>query len=298
VRSRVRECHIDPVPAGQARVRPDLAGSLSLSDLDGLGGIVRKSDPGHSQVLQAYDEAAVAPVAGLMQDSGDFLHVFERWSAWKGAESEGTGSKGDGDCGAAETVGSAAPYYNRSEFLRDFVDFARSTYIPEMAKEPELIRVLTQVEDGRARQLELGIGDQRDNGTSNLITYTSVPFRLSVIKEEELEWDYEELIGCLRSGSALSNVTRRRVTVLFKAVGEGGYEVRQLPPLLAQLWALCDGNTTVKELVEIFVERGIGTEGIPAGKACVFGLKSLVEDGLLGLSTRPASQECAADEAA
>jgi hypothetical protein len=33
-----------------------------VTDLDGLGGIIGESDPGHGQVLQAYDGASIAPV--------------------------------------------------------------------------------------------------------------------------------------------------------------------------------------------------------------------------------------------
>jgi hypothetical protein len=106
-------------------------------------------------------------------------------------------------------------------------------------------------------------------------------------KEVELDWDCDELISCLRNGSEFANVSRRRVTVVVRAVGQNDIEVRQLPPLLASLWELCDGNRTVQDITELFAARNLGLDGIPAAKACAFGLRSLTEDGLLGLSPRP-----------
>lgn len=58
--SGMRDYQSDRVLGCEARPRP--AGSLSMSDLDGLGGTIGESDPGNCPALQVYDEVRVAPV--------------------------------------------------------------------------------------------------------------------------------------------------------------------------------------------------------------------------------------------
>ena len=114
---------------------------------------------------------------------------------------------------------------------------------------------------------------------------SSYPYHLPLLKELECDWDFGELVKCLRNGVELSNVPRRPVTVVVRRVGQKEVDVRQLPPLLASLWALCDGNKTVQDIVELLALRNFGPEGVSPVKACFFGLKTLADDGLIGISS-------------
>jgi radical SAM superfamily enzyme YgiQ (UPF0313 family) len=221
---------------------------------------------------------------GLMRDSGDFLDVCDLWFAWSNNRRQETTSEE-----AASKIDVAAPYCFRSDFRDDFVDFVEDAYIPQVAKWPELMHVLAQVEGGGA-PAESEAQDQRsEDPCLSIVTGDAYPYHLSLLREVELNWDFDELVGCLRRGSDFANVSARRVTVLVKALAEGGLEVRQLPPLLASLWRVCDGSRTVRDITELFAARDLGLDGIPAAKTCAFGLRSLVDDGLLGLSPRPVS---------
>jgi len=215
---------------------------------------------------------------GLMQDSGNFLNVCDLWLSWR-----------DDFCRTAfEKDG--APYYARSEFRDDFIKFTEEEYIPRVAKFPELMQVLVRVEDG-AWNGNLETTDQGCVHGPENISGPSYPYRLPLLKELELGWDFGELVKCLRNGSELSNVSRRPVSVVVRRVGQKEVDVRQLPPLLASLLALCDGKKTVEDIAELLAARNFGPEGISPVKACFFGLKTLADDGLIGLS--PSAREAA-----
>jgi len=219
---------------------------------------------------------------GLMRDSGDFLDVCDLWFGWSSERHR----QGTTRQKSASEMNGAAPYCFRSDFRDDFLEFVEDVYVPRAAKWPELMHVLAQVEGGSS-QGDSETQDQSCSGPSASIADDSYPYHMPLRNEVELDWDFDELVGCLRNGSGFENVSRRRVTVLVRAIEECGIEVRQLPPLLARLWQLCDGGRTVRDITDLFAARDFGPNGVPAAKACAFGLRRLVEDGLLGLSPRP-----------
>jgi hypothetical protein len=84
---------------------------------------------------------------GLMQDSGDFLDVCDLWFAWSNERRRQRTSNQE----SASEMSGAAPYCFRSDFRDDFVEFVKEVYIPQVARRPELIQVLVQVEDGSSK---------------------------------------------------------------------------------------------------------------------------------------------------
>ena len=84
---------------------------------------------------------------GLMRDSGDFLDVCDLWFAWSNERHrQGTTSQE-----SASEINRAAPYCFRSDFRDDFLEFVKGAYIPQVAKWPELMDVLVQVEGGSSK---------------------------------------------------------------------------------------------------------------------------------------------------
>ena len=59
----------------------------------------------------------------LLQDSGDFLAVFDRWRNWLSGR---IASEGDGEAGRA-------PYYSNGSFPKEFRQFVQTCYLEEMA---------------------------------------------------------------------------------------------------------------------------------------------------------------------
>jgi radical SAM superfamily enzyme YgiQ (UPF0313 family) len=218
---------------------------------------------------------------GLMQDSGDFLNVCDLWFAWS---KERDRREGDAQDPLPDMI-KATPYVFRSDFRDDFLAFVEEAYIPRVARKPELMHVLVQVESGCTQASEEA-QDRERGDVSGTLTVGAYPRHAPLRKEVEVDWDFDELIGCLRTRSDMADVSRRRVTVLVRTI-ENGVEIRQLPSLLSTLWQLCDGNRTVEEITSLFADRGLGPDGIPAAKTCAFGLGRLLEDGLLELSPAP-----------
>jgi len=105
-----------------------------------------------------------------------------------------------------------------------------------------------------------------------------------------VELDYKELIASLRAKTDLNQVSSCDATVVFSNEGDE-LNVWQLPPLAGTLLRLCDGQRTVAEIVYEFSLLEIKLDGIPADKACLFGLMQLREDGFIGLSSSPVAWE-------
>jgi hypothetical protein len=51
---------------------------------------------------------------------------------------------------------------------------------------------------------------------------------------------------------------------------------------------MCTGTKAVKDIIEIYSREHEGEfDGIPPEKACIYGLRVLKEQGLIGISSRP-----------
>lgn len=208
------------------------------------------------------------PVA-ILQDSGDFLKVFERWQEWRQERRPGD------DEGIAWT-----PYYSHRRFHNEFVEFVQTCYVPEMANAPAAIAAVARTESAPAR-------DERKPAVNDTDSFdgSTVPYQLEKLFVTNVEVDYKELIARLRSKTDLNRVSPGDFTVVFSNDGE--LNVWQLPPLAGTLLRLCDGQRSVAEIVHEFSSVGIELDGVPVEKVCLFGLMQLREDGFIGLSSSP-----------
>ena len=71
------------------------------------------------------------------------------------------------------------------------------------------------------------------------------------------------------------------MTIVTRETVEKRVEVLQLSPLSAELLGLCDGKRTVREIAVEFAQLNRGVDGVPAEKACIWGLELLRRQGLL-----------------
>ena len=210
------------------------------------------------------------PVA-ILQDSGDFLKVFERWQKWRVERSPNE----------SDEVIAWTPYYSHRRFHNEFGEFVQTCYVPEMANAPAAIAAVARTESAAAR-------DERKpivNETGSLAGST-VPYQLETLFVTNVEVDYKELIASLRNKTDLNRVSASDVTVVFNNEN-GELNVWQLPPLAGALLRLCDGQRSVSEIVHEFSFLPLALNGIPVEKACLFGLMQLHKDGFIGLSSSP-----------
>ena len=210
------------------------------------------------------------PVA-LLQDSGDLLIIFERWQQWR---LERLPSETDEDTGWT-------PYYSHRRFHREFLEFVRTCYLPEMATARAAVSAVASAECVPVRDTRTPIVNHVED-----LSETTVPYLLDTSVVIDLEVDYKDLIDSLKSKRDLNMVAVRDTTIVYGTTGDR-LDTWQLPPLSAALLRLCDGGHTVAEIVRLFHPAGSELDGIPADKVCLFGLMQLKEDGLIGLSASP-----------
>jgi radical SAM superfamily enzyme YgiQ (UPF0313 family) len=213
------------------------------------------------------------PVA-LLQDSGDLLHIFDRWKMWLAEKSA--------DDAQVDSV--LAPYYCREQFRKDFLEFVRNYYLEEQAKARPAITALLQSEGAEAGNREpMSASVER----TDELAYAYFPFLAENVFVMDLGVDYKELVECLRTKAGLRQVTERNVTIAFRPKGRRQTQVWQLTPLSAALIRQCDGKRSVADIIQNFGLVETDMNGVSPEKACLFGLLRLREDGLIGISSRP-----------
>lgn len=219
------------------------------------------------------------PVA-LVQDSGDFLNVFERWRGWL---AERRVQRPEDELGPVL-------YYAHAQFYHDFLEFVRTCYLPEMARAPLPIEALVRTED--IGQGALGWAPAAVENVEFLAS-DCMPYPMGV-RVLDIPVEYDALIGCLRRREDLSRLPQRNSTIVFVPTESGHLEskrtnvvrmqIRQLSPMAAKLLSLCDGRNTIGDITQAFCETTASVEGVPAYTACLFGLMQLRQDGLINIS--------------
>jgi hypothetical protein len=211
------------------------------------------------------------PVA-LVEDSGDFLAVFDRWQEWRAQNVLPDEGRESG----------AAPYYNRNDFPIDFSNFVQNCYLKEMAAARKAVGAVNEVERLPGKRKEPPPPEGLEE--PNTLTMESLPYRAPDVRQIELDMDYREIVTNLRLARPLEGIHERNVSVVFVTPEPGKIEVRQLGALAADLLRLCDGKTTVGEMVNAMSRSESRLREIPADKVCLFSLSCLYEWGLIRLS--------------
>ena len=212
----------------------------------------------------------------LLQDSGDFLKVFDRWKVWWRKK-----YVDDTTVTALEV-----PYLNQGQFPKDFLEFMRDCYIKEMAQSPAIISEYIE-SDGIKNLKPRGYKQELKNIIDqNEFTLSSYPYQPANVWMVNFNLDYNKLLQCLRNKENLEHVSTTNGNVLFQRIHKEFINVHRLSSLSEELWKLCDGTKTVGSVVEVFSHSHPSEfDGIPIEKACMYGLQQLKEQGLLGVSS-------------
>jgi radical SAM superfamily enzyme YgiQ (UPF0313 family) len=221
---------------------------------------------------------------GLHQHSGDLLKVFEDWREWRLQRPE-SGSDSDTDL---------SQYYSGIEFPKDLLEFVRSRYLSEPKKGDFALLALLDYESAFAAVVKGSSsapdGSDADSTQSpKSLGLETIPSLAKDVSVARLDADYKKIIRCLKRKGRLDRVPEHPVILVTRGSVEVRGEVLQLSRLSAQLLRLCDGTRTVKEIAELFSSLGEDVDGIPADKACKFGLEMLRLQRLITVSPEPAA---------
>jgi hypothetical protein len=119
------------------------------------------------------------------------------------------------------------------------------------------------------------------NGTNGKLGPETVPQLMNGVHVMRLSADYKKIIECLRRKGRLNRVPTRPVTLVTRLTGDKRMEIVQLSRHSTELLNLCDGKRTVKQIAKGFSSLAGDFDGIPADKACLFGLELLCQQGLI-----------------
>jgi radical SAM superfamily enzyme YgiQ (UPF0313 family) len=220
-------------------------------------------------------------LVGLHQGSGDLLEVFTTWRTWREEE------KGP------YPGASPARYYAGRSFRRDFLRFVRSVYLEREGSARGALLALVESEaafdPGSSDE-----GDRSDQGgvevpddCGGVIGWDMTPHRAKNVTTRTIGADYKRLIQCLRRKGRLDCVPSRKVTLAMRASEENGGDVIQLSRASATLVCLCDGRRSVREIAERFASAAPELDGVPAERACLWGLELLRRQRLIVLAADP-----------
>jgi radical SAM superfamily enzyme YgiQ (UPF0313 family) len=231
---------------------------------------------------------------GLLQDSGDFLEVFDQWRSWR-ANREG--QETDEDIGDT-------PYYSHRRFRKEFLEFVSLSYLKNSAHAPVAVTALIEAEGIESRtsititnpqnaaSCRSGASPQNDN------IYDMIPAPSRTVTVLTLSVNYKDLIERLRARQPLTTVENTPSTIALIPNDDKSVEVRQLTPLSAAMLRLCDGTRTIKEIVQEFDRQRLAFDNISSQAVCLFAIHQLQSQGLLEVAGQEAGDRRARNKAA
>lgn len=197
-------------------------------------------------------------VVALHQDSGHLVEVFDAWLSWfqknrpTREESPGAG---------------VVPYYARSEFVQDLLEFVRDWHLRRAGNRGPLRALLN---------FELAVNLKPSKPGRR----KGAPRLAAGVRIMRLGANYHRILDCLRNHEPLATVPASRVWIATRETGNQKLEVSQLSPLSAQLLASCNGENGPKQIARgLRLSKDIA--GIPAQKVCLLGLATLRQQGLI-----------------
>lgn len=214
----------------------------------------------------------------LHQETGDLLSVFDAWRAWR------------------KEPANPAKYYASIEFSHNFQAFLKAVYLAKM--NPASIAVPGLLELQEALEAE----SQNDTASSGhfepdeaVITSDLIPRRAPGVRVVRVTTDVRAIFEALRSKQPLQRVVRcPRVLAACKS-DDDRLKLMELPRLLADTLCLCEGQSTVQEVVRRFSRSHRAVGGVPAAQVCRLGLEMLRKHELVGFLRSASSIRAAAN---
>ena len=102
-----------------------------------------------------------------------------------------------------------------------------------------------------------------------------------------LTTDVRAIFQALRSKQPLEPVVRCPRVLAASKSDDDRLKLMELPPLLADTLYLCEGQSTVQEIVRRFSRSHRAVGGVPAAQVCRLGLETLRKHELVGFFAPP-----------
>jgi len=204
-------------------------------------------------------------LVALHQESDDLLEVFDAWLAWGGRRHN------------------PARYYSTFEFTREFRHFLRTVYVERIQPSSVAVAGLVNYQealDAALSQSESGVTADLDS-PSETVTLDSVPRLAEGVRVLNVDADVKEIIDCLRAKEKLHPAIRRPTVLATRQSCDNGVELLRIPCLSAQLLSLCDGRSSIREIITQFSERYYTFSEGDADQVCLYGLRLLGQSALI-----------------
>jgi len=204
-------------------------------------------------------------LVALHQESGDLLEVFDAWLDWGGRRQN------------------PARYYATFGFTREFRHFLRTVYLERL--NPSSVAVAGLVDyhealDAALSQSESGVTANLDS-SSERATLDSIPRLARGVRVLNVDADVKEIIDCLRAKEKLHPAIRRPTVLATRQFCDNEVELLRIPSLSAQLLGLCDGQSSIREIMAQFSRRDSTSGKGEKDQVCLYGLRLLGQSALI-----------------
>jgi hypothetical protein len=207
------------------------------------------------------------PVA-LLNDTGDFLNVFDRWKDWAIAN-------GIDQSESYENI----PYFFRRQFPKDFLLFVRSEGFKAIARRPDVVITVAEAEVFNFQKGDTPHPAERHDDSISMGSIPCLEERVHII---ELGFDYREILRCLRNGLSFHSIPKKEVTIAFVKSSEQKVVVRELSGLTASLIKHCNGSKTIGEICQVANLSTAKQNKLPAKEKLIpFVMSRLNDQGLV-----------------
>ena len=212
-------------------------------------------------------------LVALQQEVGDFIEIFDQWRVWHQSHNR-----------PAATQTAFQPYYSSTEFRTDFLQFVSEELITALTENKAAIEAILEYES------IVHCHAENSNSYKELSSATpvaqpmksdSIPVTSRLVTLKQMNRDYRSIIEHLRHRKCIGNMTESKVTLAIRPRPSGRVDIVQLSDLSAEIAMMCNGTRTVKSISEEMCDRWQNIDGVPADKACLFGLEMLRMDGVI-----------------
>ena len=202
----------------------------------------------------------------LHQETAHLLTVFDAWRAWR------------------QEPANPAKYYSSLDFSRHFQAFLKAVYLvkmnPESIAVPGLLELQEALEAKSQNDTASSCHFEPDNAA---ITSDLIPRRAPGVRVVRVRTDVRAIFQALRSKQPLERIVRSPRVLAACQSDDDRLKLMELPRLLADTLYLCNGQSSVQDIVRRFSRRHRAVNGVPAAQVCRLGLEMLRKHGLVGL---------------
>ena len=227
------------------------------------------------------------------------LNLFYQWKEWLNVQKKDIIQKSEND---------QIPYYSRMDFKHDFLKFVNDHYaheeesglfISELIKYSEALLSNEELSENVEKKSDPPPPQNsaiQKNNNENTIKFISLnlnlhPIRAKRIYPIRLKFELAELIKYLREKKKFVTIPLTDKIVVIDLRNQEQTNVIQLSDLSAEILLLCDGEKSVGEIVKTFSAHRDSVDGVPADKACRFGLELLHQQKLIEIANEKKEED-------